>query len=112
MNGNLRRILSIFGLAESQTDTEFWKWESEQNCKLAAGEEIEPPWQSSEKDNSAKLPYVVNGENFISHYIEYIWHNFWQRLNSQQKKDYVARCEISRKLDSSALGIIASFKLD
>ena len=91
MNEHLRNLLAFFGLADYQIDVDWRKWVDENNRRLEANEEIEPPWGWEDYSNPDDFPYMVSGRDLSGQYIENVWLPFWRKLNLQQKKDYFAK---------------------
>jgi hypothetical protein len=90
MNKNLRNLLALFGLAESQGNIEWQKWDAEQRRKLKDGEEFEPPWVFAPNTEPWAAEWKQGGGE---HWIDEYWHPFWKKLTDDQKRDYFEKCQ-------------------
>ena len=85
MDKNLRNLLAFFGLAESQTEIEWQKWDAEQKRKLEAGEEIEPPWVFAPNTEPWSGEWKQGGGEY---WIHEFWHPFWRNLTNEERRVY------------------------
>ncbi len=88
MNVSARKILAFFGLAETQEDIEWRKWDEEQKRKLKSGEEIEPPWIFAPDTEPWSGEWRQGGGEY---WLLETWFPFWQTLEAEQRDDYLKR---------------------
>jgi len=80
----LRKVLRDRGLAENKTIA--W-WYAEQQRKLEAGEEIEPPWITFPNSN----PIYGWNQGYEEAWKLNIWTPFWRKMTGEEQNAYLER---------------------
>ena len=81
----LRKAFERTGLAEDKKAQTIERWYAEQERKLEAGEEIEPPWIAFPASN----PIHGWNQGYEEAWKLNVWLPFWRRLSVEERNAYL-----------------------
>jgi hypothetical protein len=81
----LRKAFERTGLVEDKKARTIERWYAEQERKLVAGEEIEPPWIAFPASN----PIHGWNQGYEEAWKLDVWSPFWRRLSVEEKNAYL-----------------------